>query len=176
MEKTIKSSLVYDGKIIKVYKDDVLMNNSIKTVREVVKHVKGVCIAVRDDDGYFYVVKQYRYALKKEMIEFCAGKAEESEDLFETVKREVKEELGFDLKNVIKLGVIIPTCGYCDEELSLFYGEVLNKGEQHFDDDEYLNVEKYKIEDIEKMIDDGTIDDGKTIATMYYLKRKGLNV
>ena len=172
MEKKLDSKLVYNGKIIKVFKDDVLLDNGVLATREIVEHQKGVSIAVKDKDGLYYMVKQYRYAFKKDMIEFCAGKVEEGENPDETVIRECIEELGIEPINVKKLGMIIPSCGFSTEELYLYYGEVGKSLKQHLDEDEELSICKYSLEDIEKMIENGQIDDGKTIATMYYLKKE----
>lgn len=176
MEKTKSSNLIYDGKIIKVFKDEVILENGKTAYREIVEHQKGVCIALRDNDGLFYVVKQYRYAFKKDMIEFCAGKAEWDEDVLDAVKRECVEELGIEPINIKKLGVIIPTCGFCTEELHIFYGEAGKKLKQNLDEDEDLVFKKYSLNEIEKMVDDGIIDDAKTIAALYYLKKGDYNV
>lgn len=171
MEKKLESSLIFSGKIIKVYKDQVLMDNGIKAEREVVRHQKGISIAIKDDKGMYYMVKQYRYSLGKNMIEFCAGKVEDGESEDNTAIRECEEELGIVPKNVVKLGKIIPSCGYCDEELYLYYGEVDKVTKQNLDYDESLQICKYSLADIEKMINEGIIDDGKTISTLYFLKR-----
>lgn len=171
MEKTKNSSLIYDGKIVKLYKDTVILDNGKEATREVVDHVKGVSIAIKDDDGKYYMVKQYRYPLKKEMLEFCAGKVEQGEDVETTAIRECEEELGVIPKNVSLLGKMIPTCGYCNEELYLYYGEVDKHTKQNLDLDESLSVYKYSLDEIENMIKNGTIDDSKTITTLYFLTR-----
>lgn len=171
MEKTKSSKLIYSGKIISVYKDEVLLDNGVLANREIVKHQRGVSIAIKDSDGLFYMVKQYRYAFKKDMIEFCAGKVEDDENVDEAVIRECKEELGVEPINVKKLGVMIPTCGFCTEELHLYYGEVGNIIKQNLDEDEELTIHKFSLKEINDMIESGKIDDSKTIATMYYLNK-----
>lgn len=172
MEKTKDSSLIYDGKIVKLYKDTVVLDDGKEAIREVVKHQKGVSVAIKDYDDKYFVVKQYRYPFKKEMIEFCAGKVEDGEDTDTTAIRECEEELGVVPCNLIKLGVVIPSCGYCDEELHLYYGEVKEKTKQHFDEDENLVVYKYTLDEIEEMVRKGEIEDSKTISTLYFLLRR----
>lgn len=172
MEKTKTSSLIYDGKIVKLYKDTVILENGKEAMREVVKHQKGVSVAIKDADGKYFLVKQYRYPFKKDMIEFCAGKVEDGEDVDTTALRECEEELGIVPKNLIRLGKVIPSCGYCDEELFLYYGEVKETTKQHLDEDEDLKVLKYTLEEIEDMVEKGIIDDSKTISTLYYLKKE----
>ena len=172
MEKTKTSSLIYDGKIVKLYKDTVVLENGKEAIREVVKHQKGVSVAIKDSDGKYFLVKQYRYPFKREMIEFCAGKVENNEDVEQTAIRECEEELGVVPKNLKKLGIVIPSCGYCDEELHLYYGEVKEYTKQHLDEDENLNVYKYSLDEIEEMIEKGIIDDSKTVSTLYFLKKE----
>lgn len=172
MEKTKTSSLIYDGKIVKLYKDTVILENGKEATREVVRHQKGVSVAIKDTDGKYFVVKQYRYPFKKDMIEFCAGKVEDGEDVDTTALRECEEELGVIPKNLVRLGKIIPSCGYCDEELYLYYGEVKETTKQHLDEDENLKVFKYTLDEIEDMVEKGIIDDSKTISTLYYLKKE----
>ena len=174
MEKKLSRKEIYDGKVINVVVDDVLLENGNTSKREVVLHRGGACIALKDVDDKFFMVKQYRYALGKEMLEFCAGKLEEGETPYEAIKREVEEELGYKAKNIVDLGHIIPTCGYCNEHIYLYYGEVDVKTSQHLDEDEDLSLCKYSFKEIKKMIQEGIIDDSKTIALMYRMEMEGI--
>ena len=175
MEKLIKRKEVYNGKVIKVVVDDVCLDDGVKTIREVVLHNGGACIAIKDSDGKYFMVKQYRYAQSKEMLEFCAGKIEKDENPDDAVIREAKEETGCIVKNVKKFGYIVPTCGYSSEKIYLYYAEVDKKVNQHLDIDERINTYKYSLEDIKKMVLDGTICDSKTIALLYYIENLGLD-
>ena len=175
MEKKLSRKEIYDGKVVKLVVDDVVLENGNTSKREVVLHRGGACIALKDEDGKFFMVKQYRYALGKEMLEFCAGKLEEGETPDEAIIREVEEELGYKAKNIKNLGHIIPTCGYCNEHIYLYYGECDIKTSQHLDEDEDIKLYKYSFSEIKEMIKDGTIDDSKTIALMYRIEMAGLN-
>lgn len=174
MEKQVKREEIYSGKVIHVVKDEVVLDDGTKTIREVVLHNGGVCIALKDCD-YYYMVSQYRYALGKEMLEFPAGKIEKGEIPDDAIIREVQEETGFTAKNIKKLDSIIPTCGYCSERIYLYYGEVDKYVGQHFDVDERLGLKKYTFKQIKEMIKSGAIDDSKTIALMYRLQLEGID-
>lgn len=174
MEKQAKRQEIYSGKVIHVVKDEVILDDGTSTIREVVLHNGGVCIALKHND-YFYMVKQYRYALGRDMLEFPAGKIEKGELPDNAIVREVQEETGYTAKNIKKLGTIVPTCGYCSEVIHLYFGEVDDYVGQHFDVDERLNLEKYTLAQIKQMIKDGIIDDSKTIALMYQLELEGLD-
>lgn len=171
MEKQISRQEIYKGKVIHVVKDEVELDDGSKTIREVVLHNGGVCIGLKHGDKYF-IVKQYRYATGKEMLEFPAGKIELNENPDEAILREAIEETGFKAKNVRKLGSIIPTCGYCSERIYLYAGEADEYMGQNLDEDERLNVFEYTLEEIKQMIIDGKIDDSKTIALMYRLENE----
>lgn len=175
MEKQLKREEIYDGKVIHVVKDDVVLDDDTKSIREVVIHRGGACVALKDTDGKFFLVKQYRYCHEKEMLEFCAGKIEKDETPDSTVYREAEEELGYTIKNVRKFGYIIPTCGYSSEKIYLYYAEVDKSVNRHLDEDENIDVYKYSFEEIKQMIKDEVIDDAKTIALMYRIEMEGLN-
>ena len=176
METRVKRNEIYNGKIIHVVCDDVSLDDGTLTKREVVYHNGGVCIALKDKDGKFYMVKQYRYALEKEMIEFCAGKIEKGENPDDAILRETIEELGYEVKNLKKFGYIVPTCGYCSEKIYLYYGEAGKKVNRHLDKDERIDLLKYSYDEIKEMIRSGKIDDAKTIALMFHLEAEGLDV
>ena len=176
MESQIKRNEIYTGKIIHVVCDDVRLDDGSSSKREVVYHNGGACIALKDVDGKFFMVEQYRYALGKDMIEFCAGKIELGENPDETIIRETKEELGYEVKNLKKFGYIVPTCGYCSEKIYLYSGEVGKKVDRHLDKDERIDLLKFSYKEIREMIRNGEIDDAKTIALMFHLEMEGLNV
>lgn len=175
MEKQVKRNEVYKGKVVSLVVDDVECNNGTPAKREIVLHNGGACIALKDDDGKFFLVKQYRYAHQIEMFEFCAGKIEKGETPDQTVEREVQEELGYTAKNIKSFGYIIPTCGYSTEKIYLYYGEVKEKVNQHFDEDEYMEIYKFSFNEIKEMIKENKITDAKTISLMYQLELNGLD-
>ena len=175
MEKQIKRNEIYTGKIIHVVCDDVELDDGTSSKREVVYHNGGACIALKDNDGKFFMVEQYRYALGKDMIEFCAGKIEKGENPDEAILRETEEELGYKVKNLKKFGYIVPTCGYCSEKIYLYYGEADKKVNRHLDKDERIDLLKYSYDEIKEMIRSGKIDDAKTIALMFHLGVEGLD-
>ena len=174
MEKQVKRQEIYAGKVIHVVKDDVELDDGTQTIREVVLHNGGVCMALKKD-GYYFMVRRYRYALGKDMLEFPAGKIEKGEDPDEAIRREIVEETGYSAKNIRKFSYIVPTCGYCSEKIHLYYGEADEHPGQHFDEDERLNLEKYTFDQIREMIRNNEIDDSKTIALMYRLEIEGID-
>ena len=174
MEKQVNREEIYNGKVIHVVKDEVALDDGSRAYREVVLHNGGACIALKKD-GLYFMVSQYRYSLGKEMLEFPAGKIEKGEDPDETILREAVEETGYSVRNIRKMGSIIPTCGYCSERIHVYYGEADERLGQHFDPDERIDLKLYSFSQINEMILNGQIDDAKTIALMYYIKMEGID-
>ena len=171
MEKQISRKEIYDGKVIHVVCDDIVTDDNIEAKREVVLHNGGACIALKDEsDGKYFLVKQYRYCHEKEMLEFCAGKIEKGENPDETIIREAEEELGYEVKDVVKLGYMIPTCGYSSEKIYLYFGKAARKVKQHFDEDEFINVVTVPLAKAVEMVHSGEILDGKSVVAILMLQ------
>lgn len=161
-EKTLKSELKFDGRIIKVVLDDIELPNGEKSKREVVKHNGGVCVLVLDDDNNVFFVKQFRYPYQEVVLEVPAGKLELGEDPFEAVKREQREETGTIGKNYIYLGDLYPTPGYCGEIIRIWACRVDSFCDMDLDEDEFVEVVKMPFQKALDMVMNNEIPDSKT--------------
>ena len=170
-EKLLSSETIYNGKVIKVTKDEVLCPNKETSIREIVHHRGGVAILFKVDDKFVFE-KQYRYALKEEIYEIPAGKLEEGEIPLEAAKREMLEETGFKPLEMVFLGDMYPTVGYSKEVIHLYYCEKHVKEERHLDSDENIDLMFVSMDELEEMIANNTIKDSKTIATIFLYKSK----
>ena len=170
-EKKLSSEQIYNGRVIKVSKDEVLCPNGNKSLREIVHHRGGVGVLFKLGDKFVFE-KQYRYAFNEEMIEIPAGKLEEGEIPLPAAKRELLEETGYRPLEMIFLGDMYPTVGYSNEVIHLYYCEKAKKEERHLDNDEMIDLFLLSIEEIEEMIANNQIKDSKTIAAVYLYKTK----
>lgn len=164
-EKTLSSKIVYDGKVMTVIKDDIETSTGHKSFREVAIHSGGVVIVALKDDKIF-LVKQYRYPLKSTNLELPAGKLELNENPIDAARRELEEETGYRAKNWRSLGFINTTPGICTEKLYLYLALDLEFVGQHLDEGEVLEVQSYSLSDLFKMINNGEINDAKTICAL----------
>ena len=169
-EKTLNEEYIYQGRIIKVRRDEVELPNGHKSVREVVEHSGGVCVLPLTDKEEVIFVRQFRYPYKESIYEIPAGKREKGEDPLETGKRELQEECGVVAENYIDLGRIYPSPGYTNEEIYLYAATGLTEVEQNLDEDEFLQVTKMKLTTLITKIMSGEITDAKTIAAAFKLK------
>lgn len=175
-EKTTSVKEIFDGRIIRVHVDDIILPDGSKSKREVVEHSGGVCVAPLTDDGELLMVRQFRYPFSRELLEVPAGKLEKGEDPLNAGIRELEEECGVVADKVISLGEIYPTVAYCSEIIRMFAATGLRKTQQHLDKGEFLGVEKVKFEDALSMVMSGEIRDAKTVAAILkleMLKREG---
>ena len=170
-EKTLESEVVFDGKVIHVRKDKVFCPNGKESFREIVDHHGGVGVLAFLDDK-IALVKQFRYAYKEELYEMPAGKLEKGEDPAEGGRRELEEEVGYISDKFEYLGRMYPSCGYTNEIIYLFKAENLRKTHTNLDEDEFLSVEWFSLEEIKKMVVSGQIVDAKTICALYLLDNK----
>lgn len=169
-ETAVKQERIYEGNVIHVRKDEARMPDGKIAPREVVEHPGGVGIALESPDGKFYFVKQWRYAQEMVMLEYPAGKKEKGEDPFTTAKREIVEETGYEGKDFVYLGKVVPTPAYDNEVIDLYYARQGEYKGVHLDEDEYLNLYQYTLDEMTDMIFDGTVTDAKTVAMTFLLK------
>ena len=148
-EKTLTSETKFEGRIIKVLRDTVELENGKTSAREVVCHNGGVCVAALTEQN-------------EVLLELPAGKLEKGEDPFEAVKREQMEETGTTGEDYISLGNLYPSPGYCGEIIRIWACRVAQKGEMHLDEDEFLEVERIPLDKAVEMVLNNEIPDSKT--------------
>jgi len=170
-EITTKQNYIYNGAIINVRCDDIVQEDGRKAKREVVEHRGGVCIVPIDNEGNVLLVKQFRYAIGKYILEIPAGKREVNEDPFETAKRELSEETGCTAGDWKNLGSFVVTPGYSTEKFYIYLARDLQYFEQHLDEGEHVSVEKIRFEDALDMVYTNQIDDAKSVIGLLMAKK-----
>ena len=174
-EKTLSSEQIFDGVVVKLYRDDIELENGEKGVREFIKHPGGVCVAALDEDENLFMVEQFRYPFGKALTEVPAGKLEFGEDPEQCGRRELKEEVGATADSFEYLGCLYPTVAYDTEIIYMFLARGLHFGEQHLDDGEFLDVKKLPLKEAYRMVMANELPDAKTQMAVLkaYLKLHG---
>ena len=169
-EKTIRREDKFQGRILSVHVDTVLLPNGNTSTREVVDHVDGVAVLPLDERNNVLTVTQYRYVFGRTLLEIPAGKLDPGEDPVTGALRELKEETGAVPNTFLPLGRIIPAPGCYGEVLHLFLAKGLHMEEQHLDPDEFLNVERIPFSEMVHRCLNGEIEDAKTVAAVLKAK------
>lgn len=165
-EKFLSTQKIYDGKIIKLKRDTVELEDGSVALREVITHPGGVCVLPLDDELNVYVVEQFRYPQNRITLEIPAGKLEYGEDHFECGKRELKEEIGAEAEKYVYLGELCPTPAYDTEIIHMYLATGLKFSERSLDEDEFLDVKKLPLKELKKLCMNGKIKDAKTQAAV----------
>ena len=162
-EKQLSTEEIYNGVILHVIRDKVMLPNGDTSGRELIRHVGAVAVVPVTDDGKVIVERQFRYPIDEVITEIPAGKLDsKEEDRLSAAKRGLEEETGITADEWIELGDYLPTCAYSDEKISLYLARSLHFGEQKLDEDEFLTLKEVPLEDLIQEIMEGKITDGKT--------------
>lgn len=174
--KRINRELVYKGSILDIYKDTMSIDNEKVEEWDFISHRKGAAAVLPVlPDGRIIMVRQYRNALERETIEIPAGCRDSiNEDTKITAARELEEETGYKSNDISFLLSLKTTVAFCDEFVDVYLARDLEKGEQHLDDAEDIDVEIYTLEELCDRIYAGEIQDSKTVsAIMAYSNKYG---
>lgn len=175
-EKTLSQEYYFKGHIMNARLDQVELPNGNTAGREVCEHLGGVGVLPIDKDGNIILVRQYRYPYDEIMLEIPAGKLDhgDDEDAADCGLRELKEETGCTAGRIVPLGCIYPSPGFLTEVVHLFAVLDLTDGEMQPDEDEFVEVVRLPVAEVEAMADRNEIRDAKTLVALYRAKLKGL--
>lgn len=173
VEKQISRTEIYNGAVLNVVRDDILLPNGNRGIREFCQHVGAVAVIPVLDDGRVIMERQYRYAHGRVFFEIPAGKLDSKDEIpLEAAKRELREETGGVAEKFTYLGRIDPSPALIDERIHLYLAENISFGERELDDDEFLSVELVPLDTLYGMVMSGEIADAKTQIAI--LKAKAL--
>lgn len=163
-QKVIETEQVFKGRAVCLKIDTVLLPSGRKTTREIVEHSDCVAVIPIKDNGKLVMVKQFRHATGKELLEIPAGGIEKGEDAVSCVRRELQEEIGCYPEEVRPLGGFYSAPGFCTEYLYLFLAKGLRTSRLIAEDTEEIEVVEVDLSEVPTLIASGKICDAKTIA------------
>ncbi|MEI7810835.1 MAG: NUDIX hydrolase [Ignavibacteria bacterium] len=166
-----KSGIIFRGRVFDLQVDEIEYNSGNTSIREVAVHNGGAVVVPVTDDGKIIMVKQFRYPLQRTLLELPAGKLEPGEDPLVCASRELKEETGYFSNNIVKLGSICTTPGFCTEILHIYLAKNLVQGEHNREEGEYgMEVCEFTEDEINEMIFSGELTDSKTLSGLLMAK------
>ena len=170
-EKTLSSKLIFDGKVIHLHVDDILLPNGNTSIREYCTHNGAVCVIPITSEGEVICVRQYRYAIGKSILEIPAGKLDSvDENPDDAVRRELREETGAISGKLTYLGLYYGSPALLSEKIYMYLAEDLSFGDCDPDDDEFLEIIKIPLDELVDMVLNGEIEDGKTQSAVLRAK------
>ncbi|MFO7445219.1 MAG: NUDIX hydrolase [Ignavibacteriaceae bacterium] len=170
--KIKKSEVLFKGKMIDLQVDLIEYKSGNTGVREVAVHPGGAVVVPVTKEGKIVLVSQFRYPLKKIMLELPAGKLDAGENPVVCAKRELEEETGFKSDSIEKLGKVHTSPGFCNEVLHLYIARNLVAGNHNREEGELgMEVFEFSFDEIDRKIKKGEITDAKTICGVYMAKR-----
>ena len=173
VDEFISSEDIYQGRVVKLRVDTVMLPDGRISQREVIAHPGAVAIVPLLPDGKVVMVRQYRRAADAILLEIPAGTLEVGEDPEDCAYRELSEETGYRTGSMVKLFQQYLAPGYSSELLHVYLADRLVAGHQSFDDDETIELAIIALSDVPEHIKQGVIADAKSIAALMmviYLK------
>ncbi len=161
--ETISTESIYKGKVFDIRVDEI-REGVLEYKREIVVHEGSAVIIPVFDDGTVALVRQYRHAAGKYLLEICAGTLNEGEDPRIGAERELEEEIGVTAENIEKLTEFYVSPGFLTEKMHVFLATKLTETAQMLEEDEVLTIERHSFPDLLEMIRNGEIEDAKTMV------------
>lgn len=171
-EVTIESQRIYDGRVVRLRRDTVRLAGGRVTSREIVEHPGSVAIVALDGNGDLLLIRQFRKAVERYLLEIPAGTLEPDEDPVSCAQRELREETGYQAGQM-ELMVSFYSCpGFCTEWMHIYLASDLRPAPLATEEDEAIEVVKMSPPQALRLMATGEICDGKTIVGLLALEAR----
>jgi len=171
-ERTLHTERIYQGRLVGLRVDTVELPSGRNTKREIVEHGGVAAIVAIDSENNVLLVRQYRKAVEKMLLEIPAGGMEPGEDALVCARRELEEETGFSAERWEELGFFYTSPGFCTEQMHLYLATELRPAENAADDDENIELVRVPLTTAPELIASGEVCDAKSIAGLLIALRR----
>ena len=175
--RIVSSKTVYRGPVFQVTCDQVVEPSGVKARRDTVRHSGSVVILAVDErrgaEPRVLLARQYRHPAQRFLWELPAGRIDEGENPLAAAKRELREETGYAAERWKRALYYWASPGFLDETMAVYYAAGLRRGRAEPEEDESIAIRMFPLSGLLRMIERGTIQDGKTIAGAYWLAASG---
>jgi ADP-ribose pyrophosphatase len=169
--KILSSEILYQGKVFRLQRDTVIEPGGVRAERDIIVHPGSVVVLPIFKDGSVLMIRQYRHSVGEFLWELVAGRKEPNETPMAAARRELIEETGYSAKRLRKLMRVVPTPGFVNEWMWIFAAEGLTEGAAQPEEDEKITPRIFTLKQAEKMIENGTLRDAKSICGILYYSR-----
>ncbi len=165
--RRLNRELKFKGKIIDFYQDTMEINGDHTVLWDFIKHKGAAAVVPVMPDGRILMVRQYRNALDRYTLEIPAGALDEvDEPGIRCASRELEEETGYRSENLEWLINLRTTVAFCNERIEVYVARDLIQSKQHLDEDEFIELKAYTIDELKEKIFSGEIEDAKTVSSL----------
>ncbi len=172
IEKILTTERIYSGRVVNLEVSEVELPDGKHQKREIIRHVGASAVVALDDDNRLLLVRQYRVAADKVMLEIPAGLLNPAEDPMAAAVREFQEETGYKPTNIQPLGGFHTAPGYTTEYIHLYFATGLVESRLTGDEDEFIEVERLTFDEAMSLINTGEITDAKTIIALLLVAQR----
>jgi ADP-ribose pyrophosphatase len=169
LPQVVDSRVVFDGGVVSLRVDEISLPGGRTVTREVVEHPGAVVVIAVTVDDEVMLVRQYRHAIRRYLLELPAGGLEPGEDPLTTAQRELREEVGVEAERWTRLGHFYSSPGFANEILHVFLAEDLGPAHGEPDEDEDLTVVKYGLDELYERLE--SLEDAKSLAALLLLTK-----
>jgi ADP-ribose pyrophosphatase len=171
-ETIVHTEEIYDGRVVNLLIHEVRLPDGKPARREVVRHPGAVAMVALDEEQNVLLVRQYRIAADRMMLEIPAGTLEPDESPDICAVRELREETGYKPARLRSLGGVYVAPGYTSEFIHLYLATDLEESALQADDDESIEVKRLPLGEALRMVEQGEIVDGKTVVALLLVARQ----
>ena len=174
MESWVQDETVYEGRVVSLRVGEARLEDGTVVPREVVEHPGGVGVVPVLDDAVV-LIRQYRIAIGRDVLEIPAGKLEGDEDPESCGRRELEEETGYRAGRMVAVGSYYASVGYSSEEYYLYLAFDLERVGQNLEHDERIETVEIPLDEAARRVADNELKDAKTVVALQalfdYLRR-----
>lgn len=174
--KVEQTETIYQGRLFSFVIEDITFPDDTRTKMAMVRHPGSTAIIPLKKDGKVVMIHQYRHPVNEFLLEIPAGTIEPGESPLDCARRELTEETGLRAEEFIKLTEVDIIPAYSDEKIYVYLARNFTSFKQHLDQDEFLEVVEYPLEEVLDMINNGVATDALTILSIQmawlYLQKK----
>jgi ADP-ribose pyrophosphatase len=162
----IQSDTIFTGRAFSIKRYQMRLPDGRSTNFDIVQHPGAVTLVPVDEAGNILFVRQYRLGAEQDLLELPAGTLEPGEDPRLCAAREIREETGMGARELVQLGEFYMAPGYSTEHMYIYLATGLYPDPLPGDEDEFIQVESLAIEEAYRQVEQGQIEDGKTLAAL----------
>lgn len=163
----VHTETIYKGRVFDVRQDHLRAPDGKLVKLDIVAHPGAVTLVPVDEQGHIWFIRQYRHPARRDLLELPAGVTEAGEDPEASARREIREEIGMAAGHLLKVGEFFLAPGYSTEYMLVYLATGIYPDPLQGDEDEYIDIEKIRIDQAFRMAETGQIQDAKSLAALF---------